>query len=62
MVAAAGPGGMSREQVLRLGQAGRPWLFVPAALAALAVEPGDEAVRFLLAAAYARLGLRTAAQ
>lgn len=44
-----------------LGRTGSPWDFVPVGLAAMRVMPGDEEVRFLLAAAYARVGLRTAA-
>ncbi len=52
----------TREDVLKLGQANRPWEFVPVALAALKIAPEDAALRFLLAAAYARLGLGTAAR
>lgn len=46
---------------MRAGREASPWLFVPLGLAALRMMPGDEEVRLLLAGAYARLGLRTAA-
>lgn len=53
--------GVSRAQVVALGQTGTAWAFVPVALAALQQQPGDLEVRFLLAAAYAKLMLRTPA-
>lgn len=52
---------MTRAQILVLGQADRPWEFVGLAHRALAAHPTDAGVRFLLAANYAKLGLRTAA-
>lgn len=52
---------LSREDIVRLGQAGRPWDFVPVGLRALQIAPGDAGVRVLVAANLARLGLRTAA-
>lgn len=47
--------------MLRLGREASPWRFVPLALAALEQVPADADVRFLLACAYGKLGLRTAA-
>jgi hypothetical protein len=55
------PSRLTRDQVLGLGRSASPWVFVPVALRALQVAPDDDAVRFLLAAHYARLHLRTAA-
>ncbi len=52
---------MTREDVVRAGRGGLPWEFVPLALGALRVLPADVEIRFLLAAAYAKLMLRTAA-
>jgi hypothetical protein len=52
---------MTREEVLRLGQAGRPWEFLPVAAAALEQAPEDQGLRFLASANLARLGLRTLA-
>lgn len=46
---------------MRLGRMARPWVFLPAASAMLALEPGDVGLRFLAAANLARLGLRTLA-
>ena len=61
----AGPtgasGSVTRGQILALGQADRPWEFVGLAHRALAAHPSDAGVRFLLAANYAKLELRTAA-
>lgn len=54
-------GSVTRGQILALGQADRPWEFVGLAHRALAAHPSDAGVRFLLAANYAKLGLRTAA-
>ena len=54
-------GGMTRDDVVRLGQAGRPWDFLGVAAMALAQAPTDPGVRFLFAANLARLGLRTLA-
>ena len=50
-----------REDVVRAGRHGSPWEFTPLALGALRVLPADAEIRFLLGAAYAQLGLRTAA-
>lgn len=64
VAAGGGVGGsrrFTREDVLRLGQAGSAWEFAPVAVAALRAAPGDGAVRFLFAAALGRLGLRTLA-
>ncbi len=58
---AASPPRLGREDVVRAGRLGSPWQFVPLALAALRVLPGDAEIRFLLAAAYAKLALRTPA-
>lgn len=52
---------LTRQELLRLGQGGEPWRFVPLAARALAQHPEDAGVRFLLAASLARLGLRTLA-
>src|SRR5688500_15425152 len=53
---------MSREDVVRLGQSGRPWEFVALGFQAVRAMPGDDGLRVLLAANLARLGLRTAAR
>ncbi|MFG0327111.1 MAG: hypothetical protein ACF8SC_07590 [Phycisphaerales bacterium JB037] len=55
-----------RDQILRLGQVGKPWEFLPRAAQFLregadAETPIDEAVCFLASASLARLGLRTLA-
>lgn len=52
----------SREQIIRLGQSGSPWQFLPVAHAALAVAPRDAGLRLLAAAHAARLGLVTLAR
>lgn len=52
---------VTREDVVRAGRGGSPWEFVPLALGALRVLSTDVEIRFLLAAAYAKLMLRTAA-
>lgn len=54
--------GVTRNDLVALGRAGRPWDYVPIALRALAQAPHDAGVRFLLAANLARLGLRTLAK
>lgn len=54
-------GGAERAAVTALAQAGRTFEFVPAALRLLALDPADQPMRLMLAAAYGRLGLRTAA-
>ncbi|CAG1001389.1 hypothetical protein PHYC_02912 [Phycisphaerales bacterium] len=53
---------MSRDDLVRLGRAGRPWEFLGVAAAALAIAPMDHGIRFLAAANLARLGLKTIAQ
>lgn len=53
---------MGRAELLALGRAARSWEFVPLAIAALGVAPGDADVRLLLATCYARLGLVTPAR
>jgi hypothetical protein len=52
-------GRITREGILRAGQNGNPWEFVPLGLAALRVLPEDADVRLCLAAAYGKLGLPT---
>ncbi len=54
-------GSITRAQILALGQADRPWEFVPLAHKALAMHPSDAGVRFLLSSNYGKLGLRTSA-
>ncbi|MFM9995477.1 MAG: hypothetical protein ACKVU4_06700 [Phycisphaerales bacterium] len=51
----------SRDDIVKLGRAGRAWDFLPVALRALAIAPGDGTLRFLAAAAFGQIGLRTAA-
>jgi hypothetical protein len=56
----------SRAEIVRAGRdphspTGSPWAFIPLALAALGAHPEDDEVRFLLALAYTRLGLKTSA-
>lgn len=53
---------LTREDLIRAGQAGRPWDFLPLAAQALEQLGDDQALRFLTAANLARLGLRTLAQ
>jgi hypothetical protein len=53
---------LTRNDVLALGQSGRPWEFVPIGETAVALVPDDADVLFLLAANYARLGLVTPAR
>jgi hypothetical protein len=52
---------MSRDDILRLGRAGRPWEFLPVVAQALRVAPEDAGLRVLAAAAYAKIALRTPA-
>jgi hypothetical protein len=55
-------GGITRAQIIELGRAAsNSWNFIPLALRALALEPRDDVIRFLLSSAFARLGLRTPA-
>lgn len=53
---------MTRQELLALGRGGDAWAFLAPAAHALRVEPGDEAVRFLLGSAFVRLGLFTLAR
>lgn len=55
---------LSRDDVVRMGQGGGGgvWGFVPLAISCLKLSPGDQAMRFLLAANYAKLGLVTPAR
>lgn len=52
---------ITRDDVLRLGQQGRPREFLCLAAQVLAIAPHDDAMRFLVAANLGRLGLMTAA-
>ncbi len=49
--------GVSREALLGLGQAGRPWAFLEPAARALEQAPMDAGLRFLFARALGELGL-----
>ncbi|MEC9374535.1 MAG: hypothetical protein VYC34_11860, partial [Planctomycetota bacterium] len=51
----------TREDLIRLGQSGQAWTFLPLAMQAVRQQPHDHAMRLLAAANFARLGLRTAA-
>ncbi len=59
--AAQPPTRFSLADLVRLGQAGRPWEFLPLVAQALDQTPNADALRFLAAANLARLGLRTLA-
>ncbi len=48
---------ISRDRLLALGRGNDPWAFLAPAQQALAQEPGDDAVRFMLAVRLADLGL-----
>jgi hypothetical protein len=52
---------MTRDDIVGLGQSGRPWDFTPVAYQALSVAPQDWGLRILCAANLARLGLVTLA-
>lgn len=52
---------LTRADILRMGEVGSAWAFVPVAMGALRVASADADVRLLLAEAYAKLGLKTAA-
>ncbi len=52
----------TRADVVRLARTGGPWAFLPVALGALRNHPDDHEVRFLAAAAFARLALVTPAR
>lgn len=51
----------TRDDIVRLGRAGKPWEFVPLVAQALRVAPDDAGLRALAAGNLAKLGLRTAA-
>ncbi len=51
----------SRADIVTLGQAGRPWEFLPIAARALDIAPVDAGIRFLAAANLAQLALPTPA-
>lgn len=53
---------LSRDDLIRLGSAGRPWEFLGPALAGLAIEPADEELRLLAMANATMLGLGTVAR
>lgn len=53
---------ITRDELIRLGQAGRPWDFLPLGVQAVAALPRDAGLRFLLAANFAKLGLVTLAR
>lgn len=52
----------TRDDLLRLGSAGRPWEFIAPAQTALDLEPDDEEIRLLLMANATMLGLGTQAR
>ncbi len=52
---------VTRDDVLRLGQAGRPWDFLPVYAQVAEQTAADSTLRLVAAANFARLGLRTAA-
>ena len=52
---------MNREEIVRLGESGRPWEFLPVVAQALRVAPDDAGLTVLAAANFARLGLRSLA-
>ena len=52
---------MTRADVVALGQAGRPWDFLPLGVQALRQLSADAVVRFLVTANLAQLGLKTLA-
>ncbi len=60
-VAAPGSRRFTREDVVHVGQAGRPWEFVPLAVQAVRLAPEDWGMRVLLAANLASLGLKSLA-
>lgn len=53
---------VTRQQVVELGQAARPWEFLPLGLQMLNAAPQDLGMGMLVAANFARLGLVTAAR
>ncbi len=60
--AAAAARTFTRQQLLELARAGRPWEFLPLAAAALRQAPQDGQIRLLAAASFVRLGLATPAR
>ena len=52
----------TRDDIVRLGQAGRPWDFLPLVEGALRIAPEDPGLILLAAANAAKLGLRTLAR
>lgn len=52
---------VTREEIVRLGRASKPWAFLPLAARALDVAPTDLGVRFLIAANLGKLGLKSLA-
>lgn len=52
---------LTRDQLLELGRAGKPWSFLPIALRAAEACPQDFGLRLLIAANFARLALPTPA-
>lgn len=60
--AAPGVRRYSRDDIVRLGQAGKPWEFLPVVFQALGVAPKDVGLRVLAAANLAQVGLGTAAR
>ncbi len=53
---------LTRTDIIRMGRAANPWAFIPVGVRALEVAPQDRDVRYLLAANFAHLGLRTPAR
>ncbi len=53
---------VTRQEILQLGRAGRPWEFLPLAALALRQAPQDAQLRLLAAASFVRLGLATPAR
>jgi len=53
---------LTRDDIVRLGQAGRPWDFLPIVEQALRIAPEDAGLLLLAAANFAKLGLRTPAR
>ncbi len=52
---------VSRDDIVRLGQSGRPWDFLPIAAMALRQVPDDLGLRLITASNFVRLGLKSAA-
>lgn len=66
-MAAASPPGvqgrqtLTRDDVVRLASGDRPWVALPALAQVLRVQGGDHGLRYLAAACFAKVGLRTPA-